>query len=46
MNKDKTQVHWRKHCALNRIATKCSIFLYTQGKCNGCGHNKKKTKDK
>jgi hypothetical protein len=36
------QIFWRKHCKLFRTARKCSIYLYTSGECDNCGHNLKK----
>ena len=26
-------------CKLDRLENECSIWLYTSGKCNGCGHS-------
>lgn len=40
------KIFWRKHCTLNRLAKNCSIYLYTSGKCDNCGHNKKISKKK
>jgi len=38
---EKFKVHWRKHCALQRTANKCKIYIYTSGGCDSCGHNRK-----
>ena len=38
---EKYKVHWRKHCALNRMAKYCRTYTYTSGGCDICGHNLK-----
>ena len=36
------KVGWRKKCRLYRLALYCSIYKFTQGECDTCGHLIKK----
>lgn len=35
------KVKLRKQCLLNRLPKNCSIYKFTSGGCDSCGHNTK-----